>query len=220
MVFKFPDSLADLARAGAVGRGADGLAARSTRVVATGIEALDAALPGGGLPCGHVTELAGPASCGKLGLAARILARALAAGERAALVDAAGAFYPLSPALVRALARLLVCRVPTSVDAVGAAELLAAGGMDLVVVDLARARAPVGGAFRTALTRLAAAARDRDVAVVAITEPPAGAEGLLGSAAALRVAVSAAPTRVADGRIESRVRLARSRVGHGRARMR
>ena len=219
MVFRFPESLADLARSGAVRRGAEGLGARAVRVLPTGVAALDAALPGGGLPCGFVAELAGPASCGKLGLATRVLARALAAGERAALVDAAGAFYPLSPDLVRALARLLVCRVPTPLDAVAAAELLAAAGFDLVVVDLALARAPLAGAFRTALARLAAAARDREAAVVAVTEPPAGAEGLLGSAAAVRLAVTAAPARVPDGRIESRVRLARSRVARERTRM-
>jgi hypothetical protein len=211
-----PEALAgldDLARSGDVRVGAAGVGARPIEVIPTGVVALDAVLPGGGFPCGYVTELAGPPSCGKLGLAARALAGALDAGERAALVDATGVFFPLAPGLVRALARLLVCRVPTAADGLAAAELLAAGGVALVVVDLAAARFALAGAARAALVRLARAAREGRSAVVAVTEPPAGAEGLLGTFAALRLRATAARCRVRDGRIESAVRVVKSRFG-------
>ena len=206
--------IADLQRSGAVRRGAAGLGARADGVVATAIAPFDLLLPGGGLPCGHVTELAGPASCGKLGLAARALAGALAAGERAALVDASRSFYPYSPDLVRALARLLVCRVTSTADGLAAAELLAgSGGLALVAVDLACATS-LGAAERTAVARLIRAARDGNAAVLVVTEPAAGTESLLGSAAALRIDVTPVERRIF--RVEPRVRVARSRLRDSR----
>src|SRR5205085_11713308 len=109
--------------------------ARADQVVPTGIAVLDGILPGGGVPCGYITELAGPASCGKLGIATRALAAVLRGGERAALVDTARAFFPaLSPELANALARLLVCRVPSAVDGLAATDLLAASGSLALVV--------------------------------------------------------------------------------------
>src|SRR3954451_9256382 len=79
--------LDELARNGVVRRGAAGLTLRPERVVRTGIPAFDRILPGGGLPAGHVTELTGPSSSGKLSVAVRALVATLAAGERAAFVD-------------------------------------------------------------------------------------------------------------------------------------
>ncbi len=209
--------LDELARRGVVRRGAGGVTVRPERVVPTGVGMLDAVLPGGGLPGGYVTELAGPPSCGKLGLAVRALAAALAEGDRAAFVDTSHTFFPATPDLVRALARLLVCRVPSALDGIAAAELLAAGGIGLVVVDLAGAGA-FDAATRAALVRLGRAAREEGAAVLAITQPPPGIEGLLGTLAALRVTVSAAHRRVRDGRIDAVVELARSRFGHDTAR--
>lgn len=59
----------------------------STRV-STGVEALDALLPRGGLPRGEATEWLGPRSCGKMALLRAALARMRGSGEPVALVDA------------------------------------------------------------------------------------------------------------------------------------
>ena len=64
----------ELTRSGLLRRGARDVRARADQVVPTGIAVLDGILPGGGVPCGYITELAGPASCGKLGIATRALA--------------------------------------------------------------------------------------------------------------------------------------------------
>jgi RecA/RadA recombinase len=211
-----PDALSRLAREGAIRRGAAGVGARADAVVATGIEAIDGALEGGGLPCGYICELTGPPSCGKLGLAARALARALGAGERAALVDGSRAFFPFSAELTRALARLLVCRVTSPADALVAAELLAAsGGLALVAVDFANARS-LGAGASAAVARLARAAREGNAAVLAVTEPHARAESLFGSAAALRIDVTPLARRVARAGGEPRLRVARSRFKNSR----
>lgn len=204
-------ALDELARSGLVRRGA---LARVEQVVPTGIAALDGLLPGGGLPCGSVTEMAGPASCGKLALAARALAGVLASGERAALVDTARAFFPaLSPGLTRALSTLLVCRVPTPLDGLVAAEtLVSSGALALVVVDLAGALA-VDRAMRSGLARLDRALRENAAAALVVTQPPAGADGLLGASAALRLEVSVDRAGLPGGRLEGRVTVARSRFG-------
>jgi protein ImuA len=205
----------ELARAGLVRRGAGGLATRVGRVVPTGIAAVDAILPGGGVPCGCVTEVAGPPSCGKLAVATRVLVGVLAAGERAALVDTTRSFFPaLSPALARALAPLLVCRVSGAADGLAAAELLAgSGAMALVVVDLVTARGPLDAAARAAVARLERAGRDGQAAVLAVTQPARGAGGVLGPDASLRLEVSADRVWPPSRPAESRVRVARSRFG-------
>ncbi len=181
----------------------------------TGLARIDAALPGGGWPCGYVTEMAGPPSCGKLGLAVRSLAGALAVGERAALVDVSRSFFSLSPELVRALGRLLVCRVASLADGIAAAELLAGGGMALVAVDLGRVQGAIPADARTALARLERAARDGQAAVVIVTEPPPGSEGLLGSLAALRLEVAGGGARrsLEPAQTGTAVRVSRSRFG-------
>lgn len=56
--------------------------------VSTGIAALDALLPRGGLPRGAATEWRGPRSCGKTSLLRATLARRRDAGEPVALIDA------------------------------------------------------------------------------------------------------------------------------------
>ena len=204
--------LDELARSGLVRRGA---LARVGQAVPSGLAPLDAVLPGGGFPCGCITEIAGPPSCGKLALAARALAGVLASGERAALVDTARAFFPgLSPGLTRALASLLVSRVPTPLDGLIAAETLAASGaVALVVVDLVTARGALEPALRPALARLDRALRETASAAAIVTQPGRGADGLLGASAGLRLEVMAVGGALRDGRLESRVVLARSRFG-------
>src|SRR5438046_648094 len=53
---------------------------------ATDVAPLDARL-GGGFPCGHVSELAGGRSAGRMSIVLQALAAATRRGERAALVD-------------------------------------------------------------------------------------------------------------------------------------
>jgi protein ImuA len=62
--------------------------------LATGIAALDAALPNGGLPRGRLTEMVGAPGSGKTTLVHRIVARAVADGWWVAYVDATRTLAP------------------------------------------------------------------------------------------------------------------------------
>ena len=64
---------------------------------ATGIEALDAMLEGG-LPVGAITELVGPLSSGRTGVAFSAVAEAMREGSMCAWIDASDAFDPESAA--------------------------------------------------------------------------------------------------------------------------
>jgi hypothetical protein len=203
--------LARLGRRGGLRLGVEPLGARHRLPV--GLADLDRAL-GGGLPRGRVTELVGPRSTGRTGLAARIAASATCAGETIAWVDPADALDPeaLATAGVR-LDRTLWVRPRVPGDALRAAEvLLGAGGFGLVVLDLdAAPRLPRGYALR--LTR-AAAATSSTLLLIA----PAPVAGL-GAALALatrgrRVRWSGGPGRLPllDG-IEAQLTVALSRVG-------
>src|SRR2546422_2899246 len=111
--------------------------------LATGLAALDAVL-GGGIPRGRITELAGPRSAGRTGLAAAIAASATRAGETIAWVDPEDALDPEAAAAAGiALARLLWVRPRGVPDALRAAEiLLGATGFGLVAIDVGDARSP------------------------------------------------------------------------------
>ena len=63
--------------------------------VPTGIADLDARLDGG-LPRGHLSELVGPRSSGRLAIAVSALAGATARGEAVALIDPLDMFDPVS----------------------------------------------------------------------------------------------------------------------------
>lgn len=90
---------------------------------ATGHAALDAHLPGGGLPRGALTEiLPRPAGSGELALLLPLLAQRTAAGERIALI--APPYSPYAPALANAGLSLERVLVVTAGDA--AADLWAA----------------------------------------------------------------------------------------------
>jgi protein ImuA len=206
--------IGELERAGALARGLQGVGLQADRVVPTGLATLDAILPGGGVPCGYVTEFAGAPSCGKLGLATSLLVSTLGMGERAALVDAGRAFFPaLSSELVRSLAGLLVCRVGGVADGVAAADLLAESGVfEVVVVDLAVRNGASGSAVRTALARLERAARRGGTATVVVTEPPVGSVTFVGGAAALRLEIAPGRGRW-GGLVESHVQVGRNRFG-------
>lgn len=94
-------------------RARPGVRAGSAADVPTGVAALDALLPRGGLPRGAATEWRGPRSCGKISLLRATLARLRSAGEPVALIDAtrtlhasdwegleegSGAFWMIRPA--------------------------------------------------------------------------------------------------------------------------
>jgi hypothetical protein len=92
--------------------------------VPTGFPDLDAALPGGGWPCGALTELLAPArGIGELGLLLPVLARLTCAGKR--VVWLAPPHLPYAPALAAAgidLPHLALVRAAGRRDALWAAE--------------------------------------------------------------------------------------------------
>lgn len=124
-------------------------------LVPTGIAELDARLEGG-LPRGHLSEVVGPRSSGRLAVAVSALAEATSRGEAVALVDPLDQFDPVSASAsgidfqrmlwirgeAASSARIsLSCEYGTlqkSLDrAVKALNIvLQAGGFGLVVVDL------------------------------------------------------------------------------------
>jgi hypothetical protein len=163
-------------------------AAATAPPVRTGFEALDAALPGGGLPRGKLTAWA-PAG-GATGVLRSACRAVLAAGERAAWVDATGtrsaawtASWRAAPELTPlagppdlAAPRPLLVESDDRTDALRCAEhLLRAGAFALVVLEPPAGGAPEG----TETVRLTRAARDGGSALVVLTER--------GSMAALRV---------------------------------
>jgi hypothetical protein len=134
--------------------------AGSTGAAATGIGALDAALPAGGLPRGRVTLWRpGGGATAVLRSACRAVA---GSGERAAWVDGAGVVagaYWREPS-----DRLLLFRPPAPEASGCAEELLRSGGFALVVLG------GVGGLGDGEGVRLGRAAREGGGAFVALTE--------------------------------------------------
>ncbi len=101
----------------------------------TGLPEIDGLL-GGGFTKGLVTSLCGAVGAGTTSLVAHAMARATAAGESCAWVDAEGSLF--APALVRLgveLARLLWVRPPPAEVAWTAQLLARSGAFALVAVD-------------------------------------------------------------------------------------
>ena len=96
-------------------------------------------LLGGGLPCGRLSELAGPASSGLTSLALSLLSETTRAGHCVGWIDLADAFDPISAEDAQVvLERVLWVRPRQLSDALRCAErLLAAEGFPLVVLDVA-----------------------------------------------------------------------------------
>jgi protein ImuA len=116
----------------------------------SGIAALDRLL-GGGWPRAALCELVGRRSSGRTAILYAALARAIAAGEAAALVDVGGGLDPRRAFEAGiALRRLLWIRCAADVAAKAADLVLGAGGFDLIALDLgdARPRLPMAGWIR------------------------------------------------------------------------
>ena len=186
----------------------------AVRRLPTGLDALDAAL-GGGLPRGRVTELAGPPSTGRTGLACAVAAAATGAGETIAWIDPEDALEPEAAAQAGiVLARTLWVRPRSAADALHATEIvLGAGGFGLVVLDLGGKRVPPRGMPWPRLAR--AAERMGSALLVFATRREAGTFAALGlELAARRVRWSGGAGRLVllEG-IDARVSVVRSRIG-------
>lgn len=133
----------------------------------TGLSALDAALPGGGLPRGRITELLAPAGLGKTTLARTLAATTLTSGHAVAWVDATRTLDPRDWVAVDSAGSdaLWVVRPGEAARAPWCADLLLrTGAFALVVLD----GAPV--LPRTVGVRLSQLARDADAALLLLGE--------------------------------------------------
>jgi hypothetical protein len=148
--------------------------------LATGIAALDAALPNGGLPRGRLTEMVGSPGSGKTTLVHRMVARAVANGWWVAYVDATRTLAPRDWADVGREQLWIVRPGEPARGAWCADVLLRSGAFALVVLDGAPMLAR-GVAVR--LTRLA---READAAFLVLGDDAKASE--LAGSLRLRVA--------------------------------
>jgi len=151
----------------------------------SGLPEVDALL-GGGWPRGALSELCGRRSSGRTSVMLAALARAARAGEATALVDTGGALDPrAAEACGIPLPRLLWIRCAPA-QALKAADLVvAAGGFDVVALDLGDERPRIPTA---AWVRLKHGAERQGTSVLVAT--PARAVGAF-AAAAVELAASA-----------------------------
>jgi recombination protein RecA len=117
---------------------------RDFGVLPTGFASLDAALGAGGFPRTRLTELFGPAGCGKTTLALQAAAHAQQCGFTAAWIDAEHVFDAAYAArLGVSLERLPLAQPASAEQAMEIVRRLAASGaVDLVVIDSAAALVP------------------------------------------------------------------------------
>lgn len=168
-------------------------------LLATGHPEIDDLL-GGGFPRGRLCEVVSHGSAGATSLAQRLLAGVTREEHLAAWVDVADAFDPASAvALGVELRRVLWVRPPDLAAALAATEmLLGTGGFALVLLDAARTgrQDPGAGKGRRMLSgthtwlRLARAATRSQTALVVLPGATAGAAGLAGAAAGMRLDLS------------------------------
>jgi hypothetical protein len=164
----------------------------STPGLPTGVMGLDAALPGGGLPRGRITELLAPAGLGKTTLARSIAASTLLAGHAVAWIDATRTLDPRDFIDVDAAGRdaLWIVRPGDPARAAWCADLLLrTGAFALVVLD----GAPV--LARTIAVRLSQLTRDADAALLLLGEGSKASE--IGGA--LRLVLKRRPARDTRG---------------------
>ena len=152
----------------------------------TGIAALDAALPGGGLPRGRLTEIVGTRGWGggKATVARRIAESALGRGEWVAYIDATRTLAPRDWAHLGAHEGLWMVRPHDPARAAWCADvILRSGAFSLLVIDGAPTLA------RQLAVRLTHLARESGAALLVIA-PDGAAEPkatLLGGALRLKV---------------------------------
>jgi len=139
----------------------------TTPGLATGVAALDAALPGGGLPRGRLTEITGAPGSGVTTFTRQLVAAALGAGWWVAYVDAARTLAPRDWATLGTHEGLWVVRPNEPARGAWCADvLLRSGAFGLVVLDGATALP------RAVAVRLVRLARTSDAAFVLL-----GADG-------------------------------------------
>jgi hypothetical protein len=144
----------------------------------TGLDALDALLPGGGLPRGRLTELRGPRGSGKTTLLRGIVAAMAERGQWVAYVDARRTLAPRDWADVGS--HLWVIRPREARKGAWCADiLLRCGAFALVVLDGAP---PLSRGTAVRLTRLA-----RDAGAVLVVTGDEERPATVGSALRLRL---------------------------------
>jgi hypothetical protein len=165
-----------------------GSLARHLSALATGFNALDAELPGGGWPRQALTEVLGDEhGIGELGLVLPALATVTSAGHRAAWI--APPHVPYAPALAAAgadLVNLLIVRPQSRRDALWAMEqALRSGSCHALIIWLPRVRyaelqrlavAAEAGCAAAFIFRPLAAATESSPACLRLALEPAGLE--------------------------------------------
>ncbi|WP_371325432.1 translesion DNA synthesis-associated protein ImuA [Dechloromonas sp. ZY10] len=195
-------SLSEVLARGDVWRG-DALAAPPQQAIATGHAALDAELPGGGWPCGGLTELlGGTGGIGELSLFLPALARLAAQGGRIALV--APPWQPHAPAWAAAgiAPEHLLLVQPGAEPGQGAwclEQLLGSGGFAAV---LGWAETPARRLQAPQIRRLQVATEGRPVLAVLWRS---SAEAAQASAAPLRLQLETSPPPGAGRRLQVRI---------------
>jgi RecA/RadA recombinase len=195
-----------------------GAPAPAAPCLSTGLAEIDRAL-GGGFPRGRVSEVVGPACCGRTSLALALLARVTAQGELAVVVDPPDVFDAASAAAAGVdLARVLWVRPPGLGEALRSVEhVLQAGGFPLVLLDLAAEGTATPRIPTSAWPRLRKATAAAAAALVLLAH-----RRLAGTFADLALELDAAAPRFESGPdwlagLDGRMRLVRSRTGPAHA---
>ncbi|HEX2923156.1 MAG TPA: hypothetical protein VHS28_03910 [Chloroflexota bacterium] len=153
---------------GALVRLGDAVDPEKIDCIPTGFPALDVALGVGGLPCGRISEISGPDSCGKQALAASLIAQCQGQEGVAVYLDPG---RRLDPEQMRAYGvdprALLVAQPEDDLLALELAIRLARGGDVRLVVFDSGSRVRSGG-LSLALRRLVAAVDGKQIAFVFI----------------------------------------------------
>lgn len=145
----------------------------------TGLAALDAALPGSGIPRGRVTEIVGRAGSGKTTLVRCVVEETVGRGIWVAYVDAGRTLAPRDWAHLGEAEGVWMIRPREAARAAWCADvLLRSGAFGLVVLDGAPALT------RQIAVRLSRLARQTNTALVAVGED--ASRPLLGGAVRLR----------------------------------
>ena len=175
-----PQSLLDLLPSSVPFPLAPGEKGLARQTLATGVEALDAKLLGGGLPRGRLTEVIGARGSGKATLLRQIVAETLRQAGWVACIDATRTLAPRDWAHLGEDDGLWMIRPRDPSRAAWCADvLLMCGAFALVVID----SAPV--VSRSVAVRLTRLAREANAALVIAGEE--GGTSLLGGAARLHV---------------------------------